>query len=193
MINTVRIDFLGGTMKKSVFILIAAAIVLNQLVYAENKSGTNKLGVYMGYPFGVSFSHNFTQKDQLDIQAAGIAGFPVKNNTSYIYTGGDFYVGYLRSAAEPIIQGVACPIEVGGGISFAPVMEQTYPNESRNFTVYIGAFFDVRWEIFFAKVPHLNLFLDISPGVYFNPTASRYNRHFALFTGRAGLSLRYVF
>ena len=39
-------------MKKSVFILIVAAIILNQLVYAENKSGTNKPGVYMGYPFG---------------------------------------------------------------------------------------------------------------------------------------------
>ncbi len=181
-------------MKRIIFIFIFAGLIFMQSVYADNKIGTNKIGLYMGYPiFGLSFSHNFTQKDQLDIQAAGIIGFPIRHNSSYIYTGGDFYIGYLRSVAEVNINGAVCPFEIGGGISFAPVMEQTYPNQSQNFTLYFGAFFDLRWEVFFANIPNFNLFLDISPGVYFNPTAFRYDRYLAILTGKAGLGLRYVF
>ena len=180
-------------MKKIVFIFIFIGLIFVQTVYADNQKGTNKIGVYMGYPFGLSFSHNFTQKDQLDIQVSGIMGFPIKRNSAYFYYGGEFYVGYLRSVAEPNINGAVCPLEIGGGIGAAPVIEQTYPNASRNFTVYIGGFFDLRWEVFFANIPHFNLFLDISPGVSFNPTAFQHNRHLAILTGRIGLGLRYVF
>lgn len=180
-------------MKKIMLITFFAGIIFSQMVYANNKSGTDKIGVYIGYPLGFSFSHNFTQKDQLDIQASGIIGFPIKGNSAYLYYGGDFYIGYLRSVAEPNVNGSVCPFEIGGGISLAAVKEQTYPNSSRNFAVYIGGFFDLRWEVFFINAPHFNLFLDISPGVYFNTTASRHNRYLAILTGRAGLGLRYVF
>lgn len=180
-------------MKKIVFIFIFIGSIFMQSVYAGNQKGTTKIGAYIGYPFGISFSHNFTQKDQLDIQISGIVGFPIKGNNAYFYYGGEFYVGYLRSVAEPIINGAVCPFEIGGGIGLAPVMEHTYPNSSQNLTIYIGGFFDLRWEVFFVNLPHFNLFLDISPGVYFNPTAFKYDRHLAIITGRIGLGLRYIF
>ncbi|MGF7108770.1 hypothetical protein [Treponema pedis] len=180
-------------MKKTICILICISVIFVQEMFADNEAGTNKIGVYAGYPFGISFSHNFTKKDQLDIQAAPNMRFIIKNNDSYFHFGGDFYIGYLRSVAEPIIRGAVCPFEIGAGIGLFPGVEQTYPDKSKNFAFYVGTFFDLRWEVFFTNVPKFSLFLDFAPGVYFNPTAFRYNRHLAVFAARGGIGLRYVF
>lgn len=175
-------------MKKSFFIFVLS-VIFTYALFAENAPGTNKLGIYFGYPLGISFSHNFTRKDQLDISAAYTFGFP----GPYLFQGLDIYAGYLRSVYEPNVGGVLCPLEIGGGLGAAVVQEQTYPNSGRNVAAYLGLFVDVRWEMFFKNAPKFNLFFDIAPGVFFNPTANKYNRYRALFMVRGGIGFRYVF
>ncbi len=175
-------------MKKSFFIFVLS-LIFTCVLFAENAPGTSKLGIYLGYPAGISFSHNFTRKDQLDISAAYTLGFP----GSYLFQGLDLYIGYLRSIYEPNVGGAICPLEIGGGLGTAVVQEQTYPNNGRNMAAYLGVFLDLRWEVFFKNAPKFNLFFDIAPGVFFNFTANKYNRYLALFTGRGGIGFRYVF
>lgn len=127
-----------------------------------NEPGLNKIGGILGFPTGLSFSHMFTDKDQIDLTVGLFPGlFLIGHGYGYYgYFTGDIALGYLRSVWEPTIEGAKCPLEIGGGISFTM-------GNLLGYSAWMTAYFDLRWEIFFTSVPKFNMFLDFSPGIGF--------------------------
>lgn len=170
-------------MKKAVVVGLFFVFMFCGTAFTENKAGLNKLGGIIGAPTGLSFSHNFTKLDQIDLTVGfyGRLGYGFSGTT-----GLDLALGYLRSVYEPNVGGAVCPLEIGGGISFQPTWFYTlssfaYSNYAMTF------YFDLRWEVFFPSVPKFNLFLDFSPGlgIYLKDS---YNRVF--FAPHGGIGLR---
>lgn len=126
-----------------------------------NAAGVNKIGGILGLPTGLSFSHMFTDKDQIDLTVGIFPGlFLLGYGGYYGHVTGDIALGYLRSVWEPTIEGAKCPLEIGGGISFT--MANLY-----GYSSWMTLYFDLRWEIFFTSAPKFNMFLDFSPGIGF--------------------------
>ena len=166
-------------MKKKflVFVLILAFVC--EAAIGQNKAGLNKIGGYVGWPIGLSYSHNFTKKDQLDLVAAFLIPYSM-------WMGLLADLGYLRSVFEPVVGGVECPLEVGGGVGFMPMW---FNNEhASSFAFSLTFFADLRWEVFFANVPKFNLFIDFAPGV--GLMFQKESNPVAYFSYRVGLGLR---
>ncbi len=174
-------------MKRLGFIILFASLFSASVFAAGNGgaggvgngSGTNKLGGIIGVPIGLSFSHNFTQVDQIDLTVAIFPG--VVGGYYGRYIAGDIALGYLRTIFEPSINGAGCPLEIGGGASFTAGFFS-------GFHPYLTVYFDIRWEFFFPSAPKFNLFLDFSPGIGFH-LGSPFHAYYA---PRGGIGLRAV-
>ncbi|MEL3909056.1 MAG: hypothetical protein P1P64_08650 [Treponemataceae bacterium] len=175
---------------KKFFIGIFALLFASQILVAQNRDGLNKIGGYVGWPIGLSYSHNFTKVDQIDL----VASFAIPYTHSFGFRAD---VGYLRSVFEPVVGGVECPLEVGGGVGIIPIWYNTrYVDSYGNviskpaFVLGMNIFADLRWEVFFSNVPNFNLFLDFAPGVGLS-----FHKHATIadFSYRAGVGLRYAF
>ena len=159
------------------YFLLATCISFQ--VFADNKAGTNKLGGVIGIPIGLSFSHNFTTVDQIDLTVGlfpGLLGHYYGN-----YFGGDIALGYLRTVVQPNINGSVCPFEIGGGISFTGGVFTRWVS-------FMTFYFDMRWEIFFTSAPKFTMFLDFSPGIGFYLGKDSY----VYYAPRGGIGLRAV-
>ncbi|MGP1455321.1 MAG: hypothetical protein ACTTJ7_06145 [Treponema sp.] len=143
------------------------------MAVSENKAGLNKLGIILGYPSGISYSHNFTRKDQLDLT---IAYWYWAHNTTM-----NLAVGYLRTIVEPSINGTVCPLELGGGLEFNPSIYASV------FHMTMGLYVDLRWEIFFAGIPNFNVSLDFAPRLNF------WTNGINLYGPRGGVGVRLAF
>lgn len=175
---------------KKFFIGVFALLFASQALVAQNRGGLNKIGGYIGWPIGLSYSHNFTKVDQIDL----VASFIIPYTHSFGFRAD---VGYLRSVFEPVVGGVECPLEVGGGVGIIPIWyHNPYVGPSGNvvyktaFVLGMNIFADLRWEVFFANVPNFNLFLDFAPGVGLSFYDGRTDAYFSY---RAGVGLRYAF
>ena len=155
------------------------AMSISFQAFAQNKAGTNKLGRIIGIPIGLSFSHNFTTLDQIDLTVGLFPGLLGHNYGRYF--GGDIALGYLRTVAQPNINGAVCPFEIGGGASFTGALLY-------GFSSWMTVYFDMRWEIFFSSAPKFNMFLDFSPGIGFYLGRNSY----VYYAPRGGIGLRAV-
>ena len=169
---------------KKLFILSCFLLLFSSFsLFADNKAGTNKIGGLVGMPIGLSFSHNFTTVDQIDLTVGVFPGYFLIGHSYYRpHYGIDIALGYLRSVAQPNLGGAVCPFEIGGGISFTGVMLGGY---NAHFTAY----FDMRWEFFFKETQKFNLFLDFSPGIGFHPYRDNFYVYYA---PRGGIGFRAV-
>ena len=171
-------------MKKCILSLlfVGAISICGLLSFAEGAKA-DRVGAILGLPTGLSYSHNFTDVDQLDLTLAVFPGHFLVGYGDHYYGryAVDFALGYLRSVARPNVNGAEAPVEIGGGLSFTTV-------SPRSSYVWMTMYFDFRWEIFFASAPTFALFVDLSPGVgiflHSNP--------YAYFAPRCGLGLRAV-
>ena len=172
-------------MKKFLFVGFFA-IFTSSLIFAaaqggNGNGGKNKIGGYIGWPIGLSYSHEFNDLVELDLVAA-FGGY-------YYYYGSRLavHVGALFTVFDPVISGLGnqhCPLSVGPalGINLNFFSNTVIPG----FSILCP----VRWEINFADIPDFNLFIDVSPiGIEFNfPGGGYVGTHF---TSRLGVGLRY--
>ena len=159
------------------FLLVFFA-TLSFNAFAQNQAGTNKLGGIIGVPIGLSFSHNFTQKDQIDLTVGLFAGLVGRYYGRYF--AGDIALGYLRTIFEPNVTGVGCPFEIGAGLSFTG-------GYWGSFASFMTVYLDLRWELFF-QGSKFNLFFDFSPGLGFYLNSETY----LYYAPRGGIGLRAV-
>lgn len=165
--------------------LVAVLLSFSSLVFAAGNSsvgngeGTNKLGGIIGLPIGLSFSHNFTKVDQIDLTVAFFPGVAGRHYGRYFSQ--DIALGYLRTIFEPNINGAGCPFEIGGGASFSMGL-------LTGFSSWLTIYLDLRWEFFFTSTPKFNLFLDFSPGIGFYLAQHSY----VYYAPRGGIGLRAV-
>lgn len=161
-------------MKKTLSCVILLFVFASSIAVSENKAGLNKLGIVIGYPNGLSYSHNFTKKDQLDITLT--YWYWARNSNL------NLAIGYLRTIVEPRINSTVCPLELGGGLEVNPSIDS-----SNTIHMQMGLYADLRWEIFFASIPSFNIFLDFAPRVHF------WRNSVGFSAPRGGLGLRIAF
>ena len=150
-------------------------------ISAFSQDSSDRIGSIIGLPTGLSYSHNFTEKDQIDLTLGVFPGFfhvGHGHHYSRVYSV-DLALGYLRTVAQLNSNDATCPLEIGGGISFTTVNPYTQ-------NVWMTMYFDLRWEFLFTSVPKFAMFLDISPGigVFLN------KKSYAYFAPRGGLGFR---
>ncbi|MGP1430974.1 MAG: hypothetical protein ACTTI6_08390 [Treponema sp.] len=172
-------------MKKFLFVGLFA-IFTSSLTFAATQGGNgnggkNKIGGYIGWPIGLSYSHEFNDLVELDLVAA-FGGY-----YHYYESRLAVHVGALFTVFDPVISGLGnqhCPLSVGPalGINLNFFSNTVIPG----FSILCP----VRWEINFADIPDFNLFIDVSPiGIEFNFLGGGYvGTHF---TSRLGVGLRY--
>ena len=183
-------------MKKLLFISMFA-ILASSLTFAAAKGGGNgnggkdKIGGYVGSPFGLSYSHEFNDLIELDL-VAGYSGL-------WRYHRLDVQIGALFTVFDPVLSGLGnqhCPLSLGpvlgGSVDFYPYYG--YHGEPK--TLIGGSIYlllPVRWEINFGNIPAFNLFIDWSPlGLSVNfPPKDSYWDTYVWYATRFGVGLRY--
>ena len=168
---------------KKLIILIFLVAMSSIAISSFAQDSSDRIGAMVGLPTGLSYSHNFTQKDQIDLTIGVFPGFfHVGHDNHYwrVYSV-DFALGYLRTVAQPSTSAAVCPLEIGGGISFTTVNPYTS-------NVWMTMYFDLRWEILFTSAPKFAMFVDIAPGVGVLLQRNSY----AYFAPRGGLGFRAV-
>ncbi|MGP1530201.1 MAG: hypothetical protein ACTTI3_07720 [Treponema sp.] len=161
-------------MKKTLGCILLLLVFASGIAVSENKAGLNKLGIVIGYPSGLSYSHNFTKKDQLDLTLA--YWYWARSSTF------NLAIGYLRTIVEPRINSTVCPLELGAGLEVNPSIDS-----SSTIHMTMGLYVDLRWEIFFAGIPNFNVFLDFAPRLNF------WTNGINLYGPRGGVGVRLAF
>lgn len=162
--------------KRNVFLLTLVFCTALSAHAAYGNGGKNKVGAYVGWPTGFSYSHEFN-KVELDLMVAWNGYATYKHGIG----GLNIHLGALFTVYNPVLDGQNCPLKIGPVAGF-----------SGDFiwgkTGALTLFAPLRWDVNFKKAPDFNLFLDLGPGVGFY----LYNGPgIAYFTGRAGVGLRY--
>lgn len=162
---------------KKIFFVVMFALLASSLTFAAAKGtgkkgtgggngngGIDKIGGYVGSPFGLSYSHEFNDLVELDL-VAGYSGIWRHHSL-------DVQIGALFTVFDPVIPGLGdqhCPLSLGpvlgGSINFV-----RYPYyegfELKTKTLLGGSIYvllPVRWEINFGNIPDFNLFIDWAP------------------------------
>ena len=191
-------------MKKLLFISMFA-ILASSLTFAAAKGGGNgnggkdKIGGYVGSPFGLSYSHEFNDLIELDL-VAGYSGLWRHHSL-------DVQIGALFTVFDPVLSGLGnqhCPLSLGpvlgGSVDFYPDYGYYgyYGYYGKSKTLIGGSIsllLPVRWEINFGNIPAFNLFIDWSPlGLSVNFRPSYYDdtiRTYVWYATRFGVGLRY--
>ena len=178
---------------KKLFFISMFAILASSFTFAAAKGtgggngngGKDKIGGYIGSPFGLSYSHEFNDLVEFDL-VFGYSGL-------FRYNSIDLQLGVLFTVFDPVLSGLGdqhCPLSlgpvIGGSFDFntVPYFEETYKGGS----IYL--LLPVRWEINFGNIPAFNLFIDWSPlglSVNFHPDRDPY----VYYATRFGVGLRY--
>jgi len=169
---------------KKIFFVVMFALLASSLTFAAAKGtgkksagggngngGIDKIGGYVGSPFGLSYSHEFNDLVELDL-VAGYSGL-------WRYHSLDVQIGALFTVFDPVISGLGdqhCPLSLGpvlgGSVDFVkyPVLKKTgsgyFPYSYVNETLVGGSvslLLPVRWEINFGNIPDFNLFIEWAP------------------------------
>ena len=186
---------------KKLFFVVMFALLASSLTFAAAKDtgkksagggngngGVDKIGGYVGSPFGLSYSHEFNDLVELDL-VAGYSGLFKWNNI-------DLQLGALFTVFDPIISGLGnqhCPLSlgpvIGGSFNFSTIYGKTYTGGS------ISLLLPVRWELNFGNIPDFNIFIDWAPvGVSVNFHQDYYDdtiHTYPLYATRFGVGLRY--
>ena len=147
-------------MKKLLFVGVFA-ILVGTLCFAGNGSdngngGADKIGAYVGWPFGLSYSHEFNDLVELDL-VVGYKGYLVWHRL-------DFQIGALFTVFDPILPALGnqkCPLSLGPvvGVNFSSIYNGYLG------TYYTGGFsilLPIRWEMNFGNIPDFNVFFDVA-------------------------------
>ena len=166
---------------KKIFFVVMFALLASSLTFAAAKGtgkksagggngngGIDKIGGYVGSPFGLSYSHEFNDLVELDL-VAGYSGL-------WRYHSLDIQIGALFTVFDPVISGLGdqhCPLSLGpvlgGSVDFVkyPVLKKTSSGLSLDEETLVGGsislLLPIRWEINFDNIPDFNLFIDLAP------------------------------
>ena len=148
-------------MKKILFVGVFVFLV-STLCFAgkdldNGNGGANKIGGYVGWPFGLSYSHEFNDLVELDL-VVGYKGYLVCH-------GLDFQIGALFTVFDPVLPALGnqkCPLSLG------PVVGFNFYSIYNGYlgTYYTGGFsllLPIRWEMNFGNIPDFNVFFDVAP------------------------------
>ena len=173
-------------MKKFLFVGLFA-IFASSLTFAATQGGNgnggkNKIGGYIGWPIGLSYSHEFNDLVELDLVAAFGGSY------YYYYTNRlTVHLGALFTVFDPVISGLGnqhCPLSIG------PALGVNLNFFSSTVIPGFSILCPIRWEMNFGGVPDFNLFIDASPiGIEFNFPGGGATK--TDFTSRFGVGLRY--
>ena len=187
-------------MKKLLFISMFA-ILASSLTFAAAKGtgggngngGKDKIGGYVGSPFGLSYSHEFNDLIELDL-VAGYSGLWWHHSL-------DVQIGALFTVFDPVLSGLGnqhCPLSLGpvlgGSVNFYRYYPSYYGEPETRIGGSIYLLLPVRWEINFGNIPAFNLFIDWSPfglSVNFRPGYDDTIRTDVWYATRFGVGLRY--
>ena len=160
-------------MKKKLLISLLLLAVGSASVFASSK---DKLGAYVGWPLGLSYSHEFTDLVELDLIAA-------YNGWRAGYGGLNIFLGALFTLTDGSVDGHPWALTLGPSLG-------TQLGFWGGFRATLDILADLRWEIDFATVKGFNFFLDFAPGVsiqFYDAAPMQW------FGYRAGVGLRYRF
>ncbi|AIW89322.1 MULTISPECIES: hypothetical protein [unclassified Treponema] len=184
-------------MKKLLFISMFA-LLASSFTFAAAKGtgggngngGKDKIGGYIGSPFGLSYSHEFNDLVEFDL----VAGYSGLFSWNHI----DIQLGALFTVWDPVLSGLGnqhCPLSlgpvIGGSFDFytVPYYGGTYKGGS----IYV--LLPVRWELNFGNIPDFNIFLDWAPvgvSINFHPDYYDGRIHTSVwYATRFGIGLRY--
>ena len=165
-------------MKKLLFISMFA-ILVSSLTFAEAKDtggdngngGKDKIGGYIGSPFGLSYSHEFNDLVELDL-VVGYSGLWRHHSL-------DVQIGALFTVFDPVLSGLGnqhCPLSLGpvlgGSINFVEYTYYKYTSTGfydgvwTTETLLGGSIYillPIRWEVNFGNIPDFNIFIDWAP------------------------------
>ena len=148
-------------MKKLLFISMFA-ILASSLTFAAAKGGGNgnggkdKIGGYVGSPFGLSYSHEFNDLMEFDL-LIGSTGIPFMSRQVSIRT------GLLFTVWEPVIDGQKCPLTIGPAVDISSWMIFYEP-----ISIGVTLLCPIRWEVNFRRTPAFNLFIEAAPAIGFS-------------------------
>ena len=159
-------------MKKKILMVCLLAMMASGTAFSSSK---DKLGAYIGWPLGLSYSHEFTDLVGLDLVAAysgwgpGIGGLNV-------------YLGALFTLVDGSVDGNPWALTLGPSVGGTIGLWGDIWGS-------LDILADLRWEIDIREVKGFNIFIDFAPGVavLFN------HEHPVWFTSRGGVGLRYRF
>lgn len=159
-------------MKKKFLVVCFLLFAASGTLFASSK---DKLGAYIGWPLGLSYSHEFTDLVELDLVAAyngwasGVGGLTV-------------HLGALFTLLDGAVDGHPW------ALTFGPAIGTTLGFWG-GFWGGLDILADLRWEIDIKNVKGFNIFVDFAPGVVviFRDGVG------AGFTSRGGVGLRYRF
>ncbi len=163
---------------KKLFFVIIFVVLAGSMVFAapatkaakggNGNGGADKIGGYLGYPLGLSYSHEFNDFVELDLVAA--------YNYFWTWHSVKLQMGALFTVFDPVLSGVGnqhCPLTVGpviggrisfGRYGFGGLWGYGYTDDK---TRLMGGSIDIlaplRWEINFKDVPDFNLFIEAAP------------------------------
>ena len=184
-------------MKKLLFVSMFA-LLASSFTFAAAKGtgggngngGKDKIGGYIGSPFGLSYSHEFNDLVEFDL----VAGYSGLFSWNHI----DIQLGALFTVWDPVLSGLGnqhCPLSlgpvIGGSFDFytVPYYGGTYKGGS----IYV--LLPVRWELNFGNIPDFNIFLDWAPvgvSINFHPDYYDGRIHTSVwYATRFGIGLRY--
>ena len=148
-------------MKKILFVGVFVFLV-STLCFAgkdldNGNGGANKIGGYVGWPFGLSYSHEFNDLVELNL-VVGYKGY-------LVWHGLDFQIGALFTVFDPVLPALGnqkCPLSLG------PVVGFNFYSIYNGYlgTYYTGGFsllLPIRWEMNFGNIPDFNVFFDVAP------------------------------
>lgn len=159
-------------MKKKFLVVCFLLFAASGTLFASSK---DKLGAYIGWPLGLSYSHEFTDLVELDLVAA-YSGWGAGVGGLNIYLGAQF------TMLDGAIDGHPW------ALTFGPAIGTTLGFWG-GFWGSFDVLADLRWEIDIKNVKGFNIFVDFAPGI----TLSSHYAHVIYFTSRGGVGLRYRF
>ena len=143
-------------MKKILFVGVFVFLV-STLCFAgkdldNGNGGANKIGGYVGWPFGLSYSHEFNDLVELDL-VVGYKGY-------LVWHGLDFQIGALFTVFDPVLPALGnqkCPLSLG------PVVGFNFYSIYNGYlgTYYTGGFsllLPISWEMNFGNIPDFKVF-----------------------------------
>lgn len=162
--------------KRNLFTVLFLTAAVFLLSAQNGNGGKNKVGGYLGWPSGFSFSHEFNELVEIDL-LVGWNGFGA-------LTGGlTVQVAALFTVFEPTLDSQICPLSIGPAIGFTS--DIVWAVGRTTFDIYLP----LRWEVNLKDLPDFNLFIEYGPGVgfYLNNSPGTVAR----FASRGGVGLRY--
>ncbi|MBN2651412.1 MAG: hypothetical protein JXR63_03440 [Spirochaetales bacterium] len=167
-------------MKKRFVVLLLVLCCMASPAFSDGNGGRHKIGGYVGWPVGMSYSYEFSRLFEIDLLVAW-------NGYSPALGGLNIHIGGLFTVWDPVVEAFGnqrCPLTIG------PVVGTTLGVLGG----WSGGSLDImaalRWELNFSGAPGFNLFFDWAPvGMSVNFSTNAYSG--IAYTSRGGVGLRY--